>query len=287
MKKIKLKQGSQEWLDFRKTRIGASDFPVIIKKNPYGSLLEVYRSKVDLLYNTELNHNMLRGIENEDEAREEFESQMRVKYPPLVTVKEDCDRFMASLDGYNEKYNELVEIKVPSAENFDKYRHNPPEYCLYQVFWQLYVTGAVTGYLFFYSPERKKGHIHTINPNTKEVETYLDKLNYFIECIDAKKEPVKLMNLPLVVNNPKLEDTCQEYFRIKNQVARLTDQLDTLKREIIASSQDENVKAGPYLIKKREIYRVDYKKACEENTVDLTPYKKEPTESWHITQEKG
>ena len=257
MKKIDLEQGTPEWLDFRRMRIGASDFPAIIKKNPYGSPLEVYKSKVDPLYNTGVNLHMQRGIDNEAEAREIFESQMGVKYPALTVFKEDCDRFMASLDGYNEKYNEVVEIKIPSSANFDKYRHNPPEYYLYQVFWQLYVTGATTGYLFFYSPERKEGHIHTVNPNTKEVEAYLEKLHYFLECIDAEKEPVKLMDLPLVVNNPILEETCQEYFRIKEQVARLTMQLDELKGQIIASSYEENVKAGKYLIKKSEIYRVD------------------------------
>lgn len=281
MKKIDIVQGSSQWLTWRTSGIGASDFPCIIKKNPYCKVEDIYRAKTDPAYKIPMNTLMERGIDNEALARDLFESQMGIEFPPLCCSHEN-EKYLASLDGYNEKYNEILEIKTPSPHNYEKYRANPPEYHLYQVQWQLFVTGAQTGYLFYYSPEKQEGFIKLITYDKKLIEDNLEKVDYFLACVSSGKKPEKLMSYPLVIEDKTLEAKCERYFTLKSMYDKLSKDLLELKNEIVISSYEDNIKVGNFQIRKQVVYRIDYKKACEDNQISLTDYKKEPTESWVI-----
>jgi predicted phage-related endonuclease len=71
-------QGSDEWHDFRRKHIGASDSPAIMELDPFCSLLDKWEEKVGLRGNKELNDN----ITDTDSSTEE-----KVKTKPKKSTK--------------------------------------------------------------------------------------------------------------------------------------------------------------------------------------------------------
>ena len=92
-------QQSQEWLDYRKSKIGASDAPVIMGVSPWCTPYKLWMQKNDLIPDTYKSRAMSRGIAMEDTARAFFSLETGVLVEPSVVVHSDLDWMIASLDG--------------------------------------------------------------------------------------------------------------------------------------------------------------------------------------------
>jgi putative phage-type endonuclease len=108
--KIDVAQGSAEWLALRKEKITASDCSSIMGCNPYKSVHQLFEEKIGLIEVLE-NDAMRRGTEMEPLAREAFINETTIFVKPSVYVSEKHDWMMASIDGYCEYTQTLVEIK--------------------------------------------------------------------------------------------------------------------------------------------------------------------------------
>ncbi len=108
--KIESIQGSPEWLALRKEKITASDCSSIMGCNPYKSIHQLFEEKIGLFEVVE-NDAMRRGTEMEPLAREAFIKETTIFVEPGVWHHEDHTWMMASVDGYCEYTQVLVEIK--------------------------------------------------------------------------------------------------------------------------------------------------------------------------------
>lgn len=122
MKICDLNQGSDGWIRWRESGLGASDAPLIIHGKHFDrTLLELWEEKVQhivlkkkprerKLRNTSA---MARGQRLEPFARERYEKLLGVKAKPLCCVHDQYDWLKASLDGWV-KDSIVLEIKAPN-----------------------------------------------------------------------------------------------------------------------------------------------------------------------------
>lgn len=95
-------QGSKEWLDFRKDKIGGSDAATIAGLNLWKSPLMLYEEKVlgtEFGFSSQAKAAMQRGHDLEDEARRAYQDMMGVFMFFDVVVHPRFPWLMASLDG--------------------------------------------------------------------------------------------------------------------------------------------------------------------------------------------
>jgi len=168
MRIIPVKQGSQEWLDWRKAKITASDASVILRTNKYSNPRTLWEEKMDLISPKRPNKHMERGRTLEPVARNLFIQQTGVHVEPLVVEHDDLYWMGASLDGIDDSEDIIVEIKCPMigghlgslifGEILPMYRA--------QMQHALYVTGARICYYVTYNEQwEEKMSIQEVTPD--------------------------------------------------------------------------------------------------------------------------
>lgn len=119
MQIVNLVQGTQEWLDFRKTKIMASDCAKLMGKSSWGNAVDVYLSKIGDV-TIPINEAMKRGSELEPQARSMINRTRGLTLEPVVAVSDVCNILGASFDGIDFDKNECYEFKCPGEKNMMK-----------------------------------------------------------------------------------------------------------------------------------------------------------------------
>jgi putative phage-type endonuclease len=116
MKIISLQQGSQEWLDWRESKIAATDASIIMGLNPFKNVVTLWKEKLSIVAAPPANEHMRRGQELEPIARALFIEETGIDVEPLVIESDKYSWMGASLDGIDATRKIIVEIKCPSAD---------------------------------------------------------------------------------------------------------------------------------------------------------------------------
>jgi putative phage-type endonuclease len=106
---INLTQGSQEWLDYRRTMRNASETAAVLGVSPWCTPYQLWLQKTGRA-ETKSNAAMQRGTELEPAARAAYETETGYIMQPLVLQD---GLYSASLDGMTLEGDLIVEIKVP------------------------------------------------------------------------------------------------------------------------------------------------------------------------------
>jgi putative phage-type endonuclease len=139
---IHLIQGSQEWLDFRKTRVGASDAVIIAGMSPWRSRAQLLDEKRGLIEPQPMNSSMQRGTRLEPIARALAEDMFDTLFVAEVRVSKEYEWCYASLDGICIDNKILLEIKCTSKKNHALAKDGKiPDYYKPQLQHQMYVCG--------------------------------------------------------------------------------------------------------------------------------------------------
>lgn len=158
-KRVELAQGTRPWFRWRDRGVGGSDVALIMGLSPYGD-----RTADDLLNEKvhgsehagpDENFAMRRGRMLEPVAREAFEAEEGVSFPPACFESADRPWMHASLDGYSAD-GVVLEIKCPKWQDHDLVLAGVvPEHFAVQVQWQLCVTGSTLAELVSYNPSKR------------------------------------------------------------------------------------------------------------------------------------
>ena len=70
-----MQQNTEEWLEFRRDKIGASDAPIIMGKSPWKTPHQLWEEKIGVRTSSYETAAMRRGKDLESEARKHFEQQ--------------------------------------------------------------------------------------------------------------------------------------------------------------------------------------------------------------------
>jgi putative phage-type endonuclease len=277
-----MEQGTQEWHDLRRTKIGASDAAVILGLSPYLTKYDLWEQKV-LGKISEQNSAMSRGAALEPAARECFEKSTGIFVLPKVVIHSDYEWMMASLDGINFEGTTIVEIKCPNKEVHALAEKGiiPPHY-MAQIQHQFAVTGALKGYYFSYNGER--GALVEVFPDQKFIKDMIKEEEKFYELM-VKKEPPALTDKDYVVIEDKdFVDLMAEYKDVKHELDILKDCEQAIREKLISLAKGKNAKCSKgQMTRSFAKGQVDMKLVPELIGVDLEPYRKPPCEKWRIT----
>ena len=234
MKTINLKQGSQEWLDFRKNGVGASEIAGIAGiTGAFQKRHEILAEKLGRV--RELSDFQKRifadGHEWENVVRENLNAGGEANFIPEVAISEQEPRFFASLDGYDAELGLVLEVKsVTTAEKFKAYCDRTPEHYEAQIQWQLFITGAKGATLAFVHDGQVVKKYVTADQAMQAKLAEAGKA--FLAELDAIKAGT-LPNPNQMLATPDMERLAK-LARIK---ADMKIQLDTIEEEVKALSE--------------------------------------------------
>jgi putative phage-type endonuclease len=155
-KEIKLEQGSKEWLEYRKTRVGGSDLPAILGSSRYKKRHDLLADKLGQPEGFKgMNHLMRLGHEIEAAVRRDLYPAFR----PAVFEHPENPRFFASLDGIDG--DRILEVKSTQSKTVKDALSTAaiPLDWIDQIWWGLYCSGA------------KQGELCVVDSDTNQVIT--------------------------------------------------------------------------------------------------------------------
>lgn len=190
---LHLKQGSPEWLSFRKTKIGASDAAPIMGVSRWKTPERLFQEKMSDNNENKVNAAMQRGIDLEPLAREFFTYKTGIKLidkndPRNVLIHPNYDWMMASFDGISECGEISVEIKCPgdSSPDFEWGKRNEVSKIYYpQVQHQIEVKNPKIHYYLVFNGF--DGYIFEVKRDSGFINEMMHYENHFYQCMLNKK----------------------------------------------------------------------------------------------------
>lgn len=290
-----LVQGSKKWLEWRKSKITATNSCILMNGVHFGMTpLDLYNEKISFECDEiEPNYAMKRGTELEPLALAKFESKTGYLMTPRVLVHPTIPYMAASLDGLELDSSCAVEIKCPGKADHDlALKGIVPEKYIAQLQHIIEVCQLEEIYYMSYRSDSdftifkvKKDHDYTKRLLQAEFEFW---------------QRVQDRNPPQPTDRDCIEITSKEWTHYRDQYTAIyTEKKDLLDKLKQLESIEENIRkelihladqksafgAGIKLTKSIRRGHIDYARVSELNGVDLELHRKPSTESWRITIE--
>ncbi len=279
-----MEQNTKEWLDLRKNHIGASDAPIIMGVSPWRTPYQLWQEKLGLGESQTETQAMRYGKQMEEPARQAYEKYTGNLVCPEVIFHPTKKFMMASLDGLSFDRSIAVEIKNSNSEDHRIAKDGKvPEKYYPQVQHQLACLGI--NMLHYFSYRDGDGVVVEVERDHTYIESlYKEEESFWNKVINLDAPDLGERDFV------KIED--EDFARLAAEWGNLTKQLALLEKKekeyraaLIARANGQNAKGnGITLTKIVRKGAVDYKKVPELIGVDLEVYRKEPVESWRISQ---
>ena len=273
-----LPQGSQEWLDVRSKCGMASEVGALLgvskwePKTPL-ALWKIKNGEVKIETNFAMNH----GNKYEDEARNMFEDDMGAVFEPVVVINDfDGIPIGASLDGYRESDNTILEIKCPlKGTASDLWKEVADTALLPEQYWlqcqqQMLVCNSSKLYFWVYDVKNTSGLLQVVVPHLK---TQAKIVNAWTEYYSMDKPEASTADV--VENDDALWlKKAKEWREIQNVLMEMKATEDSLRKELIELSQGQSyIGGGVQLRCGTSKGRVNYKDIPQLSGVNLEDYR--------------
>lgn len=287
MKFVDIEQGSEQWHQLRRTKIGASNSPALLGLSPYKNAVDVFEEMV-LGKKPYINKAMQRGTDTEAEAREYFNDLVpgASKFIPRVVISEEYDLMMASLDGLNELNTIILEIKVPGKKVYDQcINAQVPIHWEYQIQHQLAVTGLDLAYLFVYMDantnlvfqyKRDEKRIAQIVKGCEEFEKH-----YLLTYQSPESDDSKYIER----SDDEWENTVTSYLQLKKDRISLESTEKLFHQKLIDLCEEKPSRGFGIRVERSEKKGlVDYSLIEELQGINLEQYRKPAKVQWRICE---
>jgi putative phage-type endonuclease len=281
---IDVEQNTQEWLDFRKNCIGASDAPIIMGVSPWKTPYELWKEKRSESKN-ETNYAMRRGTEMEPEARAYASEMIGADLRPVVCQSTIYPWAIASIDGMDEENTLVVEVKCPGEIDHNiALGGNIPEKYYPQIQHQLFVTGLPMALYFSYDGD--EGCLVRVDRNDDYIKKMMIKEEEFFNSMLSG-------NAPDMTEKDYVEKGDEEWFALstslislKNQIKLLQEREEIVRSHLIDLAGGFNCRgAGITMTSYIRKGNIDYSKIPQIKEIDLDQYRKPDTKTWRISYE--
>lgn len=271
---IDLKQGSREWLEFRKRKFNASETADVLGigfNKPYK--LALIKSGDELVYK---NYAMKAGNENEPKIRDFLNAKYKLNLKPVVMLSDDDDRFLASLDGVDFNKNVFCEIKFSTKESeYVKKHGKPTEKYYYQIQHQFYVTN-LEKCIFAVGAINENFEYEIIDVEVKRDDEAIDKIrnawiefekNYMSQSVDDEWLTLS-----------------DELHELNEQKKLLDEKIEELKKRAIEKANGKELKAyGLTIYQTSRKPTIDYKSFVESQNLEVPKeYVKDGSVTWSV-----
>jgi putative phage-type endonuclease len=276
-------QQTEEWLKLRKSKIGASDAPVIMGQSPWKTPYQLWEDKLSPILGTEKTSSMQRGIDLEETARELFTIKTGIKVSPKVLFHKNYEWMMASLDGISDCHKYVIEIKCPGPfDHSIALSGKIPDHYYPQLQHQMEVCDVEE--MIYFSFDGYDGTIVMVSKNPKYIEKLLEEEEKFYECMQTKQPPE-------LTNKDYKEKTDELWQQYASKWKSTYQRLKSLEKEeeflrnqlIMLAGQSNSQGAGIKVSKMMRKGNVDLNRLSGDLRIDLEKYRKNPIESWRIS----
>lgn len=283
MRFIEIEQNSPEWYEMRRSKIGASDCPIIMGVSPHKNAHQLYREKA---YGEKgfSSTAMKEGSELEPTLRKFYNTVFSRNFEPVVIQHQEYDWMFASLDGFDKDTHEILEIKTCSQEVYSKYEQHFPEHWVWQALHQMEVT-RISHVTFFVTNRKNQDCYFTkvIKRDDKMVESLLEKELLFLKSVKDYKSPQPEKEFAHR-EDPEWASLCQERRSLEEQIRDLTIRKEENKKKILDLAGNVPTKGcGMTLSVQKGRVSIDYDKIPELQGVDRSPYTTYGQPTWKIS----
>lgn len=274
-----LQQGSQEWLDLRKTKITATDSCVIMGASHWKTRLQLYHEKLSDDPPMKPNERMRRGLDLEPIAREMFAIDKGIKTAPAVVVK---DFMMASLDGIDDSGRHILEIKCPGEKDHAlAISGKVPSHYYPQLQHQMAVCDV--DHAWYYSFDGIDGIAIQVERDDEYIKAMIDEERKFYECLVSKTPPEPAEDDYVDRDDAIWKECARRWKDVTANIKILEKQEEDIRSQLVFLSGETNSRGGGIsLCQVSRKGNVDYSRVPELKGVDLDKYRKEPTSTWRI-----
>lgn len=290
MQKINLEQGTSEWLNFRKWKIGSSMIPAICGVSPYQSrnqLLKEFVTGETKAVNDFTQKIFADGHAYEEIIRDKINEGAIHFFKPAVIQAEHAPLFFASLDGLCESVRQVLEVKSTSSDDVVIHikKGFVPDHYNVQIQWQLFITEYDTALLAVIDKRDEELYTIEVKRDDSLIETILLEVAKFQMEVASSKQVATVtaddLELKYIAESKKVVSEYQKLIDAEEEkIKTLSEQL--LKKYAANCIIGHNVKIE---FSERK-GNVDYKNIPELNEVDLEPYRKAPSRFIKITVSK-
>ena len=270
---IQLKQGSQEWLDYRLKMRNASETAAVLGKSPWLTPYQLWLNKTGRA-TTKTTAAMQHGTDMEPSARAAYEAQTGEVMQPLVL---QAGLYSASLDGMDLDGKLIVEIKCPyrgteSALWKEALAGNVPPYYQLQVQHQLYVAGAAIAHFWVF--DGRQGLVIPIERDEAAMEVIRGGWEAFQVYLDSDTPPPLTDADTVVREDADWHSAAAAFAEAKRTVDAADAVLAQAREALVALAQrPKETGAGVSVTRFWKAGNVDYKRVPELKGVDLDKYR--------------
>jgi putative phage-type endonuclease len=270
-----MKQQTKEWLEFRRTRVGASDAAAILGISPWTTRNQLLKQKangVEKASTPEMRH----GLESENAARSLFQSMTGIgTEQPDCLISPTLPWQIASLDGLSSDGLVGLEIKTSKTQElYEMAKSNiiPPHY-MAQIQHQWSVVPGMSKHFYMVYDSLVDDAVII---ETKKDQDYIDHMvklekEFWLELMDTL--PTQEMF------DEEWQELANELIHIRSFKSREKEITDRLVK--LAEGRDSK---GFGVSVSRTVRKgsVDYSKIPQLTGIDLELYRGEPTECWTV-----
>ncbi len=275
-----LTQNTPEWFEFRRTKIGASDAPIIMEVSPWKTPFQLWLEKTRMTLQETAPHQM-RGIELEKLARHVFEKKTGMIMNPKVVLHPTLDWMMASLDGIDG--NAVLEIKCPGQNDHEIAKNGKiPEKYIPQIQHQLAVTSLNLAYYFSF--DGSDGIVVEVGRDDRYIERMICKELAFWKCIETCTPP-PLNDRDFVRRNDfSWIETSQKWLKLQKKLTELEHEEKSLRETLIQMAENQSCFGGGIrLTRSLRKGNIQYSQIQELKEIDLEKYRNAPSEYWRLS----
>lgn len=270
-------QNTQEWLEWRKNKIGASDAPIVMGKSPWKTPHELYEEKIGLKNDFRETTAMARGKALEPYALESFCNHIGVVLAPKVFVHPKHEYIIASIDGVSADGKTAVEIKCPGVRTHVLAMEGKiSDHYQIQMQHQMEVLGLDS--IYYYSYDGDDGVVLTLNRDQNLINDMLQAEHEFYECIKSKTPPE---DKRFRLDEEWVKWSCL-WKELQEEKKRLEAKEKECRENLIELSDGSSYGNGIYVSQIEKKGSVDYSKIPVLKTIDLEKYRKESSKYWKI-----
>lgn len=287
VKILDVKQGSAEWHDLRKIKLGASCAPIIMGVSTYKTPFELYQEMKGNVEPEKQNWAMERGKELEKEAVQIYESTEQIKTFDPVGEADIYVCLIASMDAVCvNDYKKCAEVKAIDIEShYATYRGDVPDIYYPQLQHQMYVWELDQIDYISYHPEAFIEYTKTVvKRDEKYLQQYIPKALAFMDCIYSNTAPEKTekdwIDCSSDIDYEKLQ---LDYMHANNQFQCAEKEKEKCRKALIDYCRGRKV-YGEYLkINKYTTQgKVQYNKIPELQYINLDKFRGPSIESYRI-----
>lgn len=285
-------QGTAEWLEWRRSRGGASEVAALMgcapwfPRTPY-ELWLVKTGRAEVTETPAMRH----GTQHEVSARSAAEAAYGEVFEPQTV---EMGRIIASLDGISFDGQTVLELKVP-AGGFDsatwKSVHDEntvPEHYWWQVQQQLLCSGAKVAIFAVFVASGRNEYTHSfidVHPDLQAHAAIKAAWAQFFEYLDSDTPPPLTERDVREREDAEWAAAAQAWSEAKQRLDDASKAEKAARETLIQlageqSSRGAGVKATRYFV----AGNTDYKRAAEDAGADLSKYQKPGRWQWRLTE---